>query len=330
MSVLHSHHTDAKARPSSFLSLIIISILTAFFAIVIDTNFYQPASFNLNTLFKRPTITPINNLLYNTTTSNLAEHGLHPLYQHFFVNLPQLLGPAFPLLLFSPRYGKRLYSALIGCAVLSAFPHQEARFLLPAIPLLLSSIRLPKRQSQVWMVTWMAFNVLLGIIMGIFHQGGVVPVQMHIGAYDGSNSFGNVQTVIWWKTYTPPVWLLGHRGLDPTEIRIVDLMGASRQTVVDSIVANTVCDDPGDVRQSETSTTLVITPRSANAQSLAQESNSTPNPGSKQIVLREIWTYSLHLSLDNMDWATDGAWATITKLITQRGISIYQAYVICS
>lgn len=40
-------------------------------------------------------ITPLNNLLYNMNTENLALHGIHPRYTHFAVNLPLLYGPLF-------------------------------------------------------------------------------------------------------------------------------------------------------------------------------------------------------------------------------------------
>ncbi|RUS17481.1 GPI mannosyltransferase, partial [Jimgerdemannia flammicorona] len=40
-----------------------------------------------------PTITPLNNFLYNLDASNLASHGLHPRYLHIAVNLPLLFGP---------------------------------------------------------------------------------------------------------------------------------------------------------------------------------------------------------------------------------------------
>lgn len=38
-------------------------------------------------------ITPINNLLYNLNVDNLAQHGIHPRYTHFAINLPLLYGP---------------------------------------------------------------------------------------------------------------------------------------------------------------------------------------------------------------------------------------------
>lgn len=38
-------------------------------------------------------VTPLNNLLYNLDVDNLAQHGIHPRYTHFAVNLPLLFGP---------------------------------------------------------------------------------------------------------------------------------------------------------------------------------------------------------------------------------------------
>ncbi|MDP2437066.1 MAG: hypothetical protein Q8P67_15065 [archaeon] len=43
--------------------------------------------------FGRMTVAPINNLLYNLDPTNLALHGIHPLYLHATVNLFLLFGP---------------------------------------------------------------------------------------------------------------------------------------------------------------------------------------------------------------------------------------------
>src|SRR6202000_3078251 len=110
-----------------------------------------------------PLKTPFNNLLYKTQTSNLAAHGLHPHYQHLVANLPQLLGPALILVIasaypFNLRILKstftnnRLASAAMGTIFLSLIPHQEARFLLPTVPLILTSVRIPS--SKIWSWTF--------------------------------------------------------------------------------------------------------------------------------------------------------------------------------
>lgn len=42
-------------------------------------------------------LTPYNNLLYNLSPANLAEHGLHPRWLHVGVNLPLIVGPGLVL-----------------------------------------------------------------------------------------------------------------------------------------------------------------------------------------------------------------------------------------
>ncbi|KAK6522302.1 alpha 1,2 mannosyltransferase [Arthrobotrys megalospora] len=166
--------------PTSLLAFTLPSILLAASFIVLDTHIYTQlpiASLRLSDLI----ITPLNNIAYNSQTENLAQHGLHPIYTHILVNLPQLLGPAILPLIFTiinwgSKDGKEeeelsrgrsggglkkgslweyipLQSAASGILLLSFIRHQEARFLIPAVPLLLSSISLPK--AKVWKRRWM-------------------------------------------------------------------------------------------------------------------------------------------------------------------------------
>jgi hypothetical protein len=97
--------------------MVFSALITAFLAVSIDTEFYTSSPVTWSHLFSRPVITPLNNLRYNLSTSNLAAHGLHPWYQHILANLPLLLGPGFLLLFLRPHLSLRLYSAPRG-----AFP----------------------------------------------------------------------------------------------------------------------------------------------------------------------------------------------------------------
>ncbi|OAX82488.1 hypothetical protein ACJ72_03158 [Emergomyces africanus] len=240
-------------KPLSLLTIIIFGLMSCFIAIFTDTDFYSTSPTSLSDVFRKPIITPLNNLFYNSDTSNLANHGLHPRYNHFFVNLPQLLGPIYLLLLcsfaipsarsyFSLR-NLRAVSALSATALLSLFPHQEPRFLIPCVPLLLTCFRPPR--SRVLLASWVLFNATLGIFMGIYHQGGVIPTQLHLPTLLANSTAplpssperddlpmpSGTVSAFWWKTYSPPSWLLGDLSnasvphLSFSDVSIVDLMG---------------------------------------------------------------------------------------------------------
>ncbi|KAA8572525.1 hypothetical protein EYC84_003135 [Monilinia fructicola] len=161
-----------KRKPLSLISMILFGGLATFIAICLDTNFYANGPVTWSHLFAHPTITPFNNLNYNLATENLALHGLHPWYQHSLINLPQLLGPATLLVFLQPLASLRLYSAISGIVI-------------------------TKQNTELPCVSggglWIAFNLLLGLLMGVYHQGGVVPTQVFLSKQlDATHA-------IWWK-----------------------------------------------------------------------------------------------------------------------------------
>ncbi len=280
-----------------------------------DTAFYTPGEFTFSSVFNSAVITPLNNFLYNYDSANLAQHGLHPRYQHFLVNLPQLLGPAFPLLFFIRRahLSPILVSALSGIALLSIFPHQEARFLIPAIPLILSSIRLPRpRFVNAWITTWVIFNVALGVLMGVYHQGGIVPVQMNIAKTNET-----VSHAFWWKTYSPPTWLLNGKNENLTTI---DLMGISGEKMLEKVkeVLPSCSAQQGSHTEGQVAKYLVA-PRSA----YFLKPYITPNKG-EDVLLDEVWSYRRHLNLDDMDFGDDGFWKTMGRVVGDRGLVVWR------
>ncbi|KIX96793.1 uncharacterized protein Z520_07513 [Fonsecaea multimorphosa CBS 102226] len=260
-------------RPFCFLALSLSGIFWTLFAIVMDTAYYSgpSATRSFGALYdhvrKDPVITPLNNILYNTQTSNLAQHGLHPHYQHLLINLPQLLGPALILLIasaypFNLRILKsllsnnRLASAGAGCLFLSLIPHQEPRFLLPTVPLILTSIRAPssKPWSVIFWTAWVIFNAALAILMGIYHQGGIIPAQLAmpslvIQSLNITHSDAHNVEVFWWKTYPPPTFLLGSEPVHPAtnrslNISTVPLMGYPQNELVFMLMQHMPTCDP--------------------------------------------------------------------------------------
>ena len=295
-------------RPFSLLTVTATTLLVTLFAIAVDTEHYQPTKPLLTTLFNNPVCTPLNSLLYNSQSSNLALHGLHPHYQHLIANLPQLLGPALVLIFVRPERltSLPLLSALSGILFLSIIPHQEARFLLPAVPLILCSLHLPASRTltRYWLTAWIIFNAIFGVLMGTYHQGGVVPVQAWLG--EQPNLSNAVSEVLWWRTYSPPIWLLDH---NPS--RTTDLMGTPfslLQHRVDLALAE---------EQGSNKSVGLVAPWS----SLEFADDSWKERG---MVLEEMWRWDKHLNLDDLDIGEEGVWGTLRRVVGRRGLVVWR------
>ncbi|PYH88453.1 hypothetical protein BO71DRAFT_391564 [Aspergillus ellipticus CBS 707.79] len=330
-------------KPLSLFSFAGFGLFFFCVAILADTAFYNPSASFWDALHA-PIITPLNNLLYNTDESNLALHGLHPRYHHILVNLPQLLGPAYIAMIFSLWKSSsitfwlkntRAVSAISATAMLSMFPHQEPRFLIPCVPLLLSCLRV--RKSRLFLGAWVIFNALLGFLMGVYHQGGVVPAQLAIPSIvstsvleSGNVPYGDMPrgsaTVLWWKTYSPPLWLLGDNATAPLDIETRDLMGISGPEMADEL-EKLVPSCPNDEEDSSTAPRpfiFVVAPKSATF----LDQYTTPldsTSGTSDLRLHELWTWSKHLNLDDLDFGTDGIFPTLGRVIGRRGLSVWAA-----
>ncbi|EDO16008.1 hypothetical protein Kpol_495p6 [Vanderwaltozyma polyspora DSM 70294] len=187
------------------LSLLSSITVTSIILICIDTQVFQS-----NELV----IAPWNNLIYNLNVDNLALHGLHPRYTHMLINLPQLLGPliipfvfvilsSLTLILTDINVG----SLTSGLLFLSILKHQELRFLVPLFPIACIAVTesRPKLLQVKWFkYLWIAFNLVLLVILGWFHQSGVLNVINYLYKNNETTNFG---VNIWWKTYTPPTWM---------------------------------------------------------------------------------------------------------------------------
>lgn len=218
-------------------------VIPAAVFVIIDT-----LSFNGNSFLSIPTlenfvITPLNNLIYNTKYENLASHGIHPRYTHLLVNLPQILGPSGLIFIaffnWKENYARTtpFLSVISGLMVLSLFPHQELRFLIPLVPLMCCCFDLKKFKGSIpakqpnatgstesektsespadsvqkstlvstLMLLWYAFNAAMAVLMGIYHQGGVIPA---LEFFRQNTTEPSVQ--VWWRTYSPPNWFMGN------------------------------------------------------------------------------------------------------------------------
>ncbi|GAO49902.1 hypothetical protein SAICODRAFT_67952 [Saitoella complicata NRRL Y-17804] len=267
---------------------------TAFGAILVDSAYFARDGC---------VITPLNNLMYNTSSANLALHGIHARYTHFVGNLPLLLGPALVLVFVKiRRLGLLFWCAMSGVAIVSIFPHQEPRFLLPAVPLILSSITsLPGRRFwRTWLATWVIFNTVLAILMGVLHQGGVVPTLLAAKQQLAVCPSGE-RTMVWWKTYTPPTWLLGSMPINTRD------MAGTNWDDVKSVLDASAISFPG---QKWCAKTLLIAPVSAR-----RVLGGT-------YVLEQVLVSPWHIGLDDLDFE-DGVAKELKRVLGGLGLGVW-------
>lgn len=226
-------------------------------------------------------------------------------------------------------YNRRAISAISGTMILSAIPHQEPRFLLPCVPLLLTCIRPLK--TRPFLVSWIAFNAILGFLMGVYHQGGVVPTQLAMPSVISSTMAQRTQTdnmnvtVFWWKTYSPPLWLLGDNSDLQADIQTHDLMGMRGPDMIkqiDSLVP--ACASLLSSSRNSNNLVFLVAPRSATFLDTYTSSSSSASPdATPQLHMTEQWTYTNHLNLDDMDFGDDGFVSTIKRVIGRRGLTVW-------
>lgn len=220
----------------------------------------------------------------------------------------------------------RALSALSATVILSIFPHQEPRFLLPCVPLLLSCMRI--HRSRLFLATWILFNLALGFLMGVYHQGGIVPAQLAMRSIVESNTLAQgIKSfpdtgVYWWKTYSPPVWLLGPESNSTGLINTIDLMGLPALDMI-STLDNSVPQCP------TTSAIYLVAPTSATFLDQYTSPSSLAEPHSPNIQLYRLWTHRKHINLDDLDFGDDGVLPTLQRVVGRRGLAVWSVRRAC-
>ncbi|KAJ2689458.1 hypothetical protein IWW39_001483 [Coemansia spiralis] len=245
-------------------------VFTALGLVVVDSLYYGSLRWNgaeFPYVSGSLTFTVLNNLSYNSQHDNLAAHGIQPRYLHALVNMPLLFGPLYILALVklwvflrSDKQGTGYVgmaaagSVMSGVVLLSLAPHQEARFLLPALPGLAIGIgRWQYLASRYFWWMWITFNGALFIIFSM-HQAGVVPVVVYLSEsvwthaqcrYTGTDALcrqGGVlgteltTRVYLVSTYLAPRHLLAQpadRSMARARVDLVDLVGLETEEIRD-------------------------------------------------------------------------------------------------
>jgi phosphatidylinositol glycan class Z len=142
----------------------------------------------------------------------------------------------------------------------------------------------------------------MGFLMGVYHQGGVIPTQLAI-----RDIIPAPATVFWWKTYSPPLWLLGN----DSQIETHDLMGTPGPQMISYLEQSVpVCELPSSV--------FLVAPTSADF--LDSYAGSDSNMG---LQLAPLWSYRNHLNLDDLDFGDDGVLPTLKRVIGRRGLGVW-------
>ncbi|THC94701.1 hypothetical protein EYZ11_005812 [Aspergillus tanneri] len=220
--------------------------------------------------------------------------------------------------------------------LLSIVPHQEPRFLIPCVPLLLSCLRIPK--SRWFLAAWVIFNAALGFLMGVYHQGGIVPAQLAIPSIISANAvtpngapLGSAPVsavVLWWKTYSPPLWLLGDSANHSLDIESRDLMGMSGPEMdkeLRKLIPSCPSRNKNGAEDLDTElarhpdAVFIVAPKSAKyLDSYTKLESDRPD-----LELHELWSYSKHINMDDLDFGTDGIISTLRRVIGRRGLAVW-------
>ncbi|GMF27163.1 unnamed protein product [Phytophthora lilii] len=266
---------------------------------IVDTLYFHPEmtaigdQTSMRTIVENAVIAPLNNLMYNMQYDNLELHGVHPRFTHLTVNMPMLFGPVF--LAFLVRYLRYPDRSFFGgvcvffpLACLSLAPHQEPRFMLPALMPLHLFTALNGRTGVVRFLTshklgvtlWIIFNLALTLFFGVLHQGGVVPMLLSLASTVSNAENALTSTTFSWmastcsfenlspeligavplvfaKTYMPPRFLLAGMEATPA-FQLIDIGGGTTKELSDLLGAGKT----ERSAQREVSSVLLVLPAS--------------------------------------------------------------------
>ena len=145
-----------------------------------------------------------------------------------------------------------------------------------------------------------------------------------LGLKEGTKAF-------WWKTYSPPVWLLNtpRDVLDTT-----DLMGMDAKEVEERLreaLGSCTTFSGGTKSGSEHGETILVAPKARKEPGVWR--GEVPDPtgqGSKGLKhIRDaqwtrVWSERRHVGLDDLDFVEDGVWGTVSKVVRERGLEVWK------
>jgi len=104
-------------------------------------------------------------------------------------------------------------------------------------------------------------------------------------------------------------------------------MGAPGSQMIKELEVVATCNIPSDnatAYLAEAEGTYLIAPLSATFLDKYTQSNKSG------LYFREVWRYSRHLNLDDLDFADDGVWGTLGRVIGRRGLAAWRVTKNCA
>ena len=147
--------------------------------------------------------------------------------------------------------------------------------------------------------------------MGIYHQGGMTPAQLWLGQQQQHEL--KIKEVYWWRTYSPPIWLLGGN-----KVVTKDLMGMKAEDMMERLM-----EAIGPCKAKEPWSVGLVAPWSSiDLETWAEEKHA-------EISFERLWMSKNHLNLDDLDFEEDGIRGTLARVIGRRGLIIWRASRVC-
>ena len=156
----------------------------------------------------------------------------------------------------------------------------------------------------------------MGILFGIYHQGGVVPAQLWLSEHLKGTTVPENVTVMWWKTYSPPNWLLGEINQNTTTL---DLMGMPKQRMASVVSEAAPC-------KGSKNKIMLVAPANADVK---QVDGGGKTKREDDIDFRELWRWRNHIGLDDLDFGDDGVLPTLERVIWRRGLVVWDVTKRC-
>jgi GPI mannosyltransferase 4 len=170
---------------------------------------------------------------------------------------------------------------------------------------------------RIWAGLWIGFNLIFGVLMGTYHQGGIIPTQVFLSHQ------ADATHAIWWKTYSPPIWLLNGKN---EVLKSHDIMGMKGDLMIRELERLATCHGKAENQNG----TYLIAPISATFldKYISGSGKSSP-PEASGLRFDQVWQYRRHLNLDDLEFGDDGVWPTLRRVIGRRGLATWRVTKDC-